>query len=495
MQPTLPVPQKYSSWKTSFIFVSLALVLGSAVGIFIVKFDNPVFILLGLVGLVAFIGTIASIEVGFLILVFITYARVSDVAVHFHNAPSVAQAFVALLVLVIFVRWVVFHEKPIGWQLPAILLAIYGLIGFSSVAYAENAGLVVYKLSNYVKDAIIALLAVVLMKRPPILRPVVWSLLASGIFMGTLSVFQYFTSTFSNNYGGFAQSDFQNIVGSLNNYRVGGPIGDANFYSQIMLVLVPIALERMLHESKLILKIIAGWAAVACFLTVVFTFSRGGFLGLVAALLMFAVLNPPRYLDLVVVSAMVVGLLFFVPSSYFDRILTLDNLLPSQNGQGFNVRSDRSFQGRASQVLTAWSMVKQHPLLGVGLNNSASRYQEFSKEIGLAPSASNRSLHSLYLEVAAETGILGFSSFFMLVWLAIRSILVAWRIFMSARSYEFVNLTAGLAAGLCGYLTASIFVHAAYPRPFYLLIGIVFALPLLAKQIQLEQKDGQILNL
>lgn len=492
MQPTLPVPQKYSSWKTSFIFVSLALVLGSAVGIFIVRFDNPVFILLGLIGLVAFIGTIASVEVGFLFLVFITYARVSDVAVHFHNAPSVAQVFIALLMLVIFVRWVVFHEKPIGWQLPALLLAIYGLIGFSSVAYAEDAGLVVYKLSNYVKDAVIALLAVVLMRRPPILRHVVWSLLASGIFMGTLSVFQYFTGTFTNNYGGFAQSDFQNIVGSLNNYRVSGPIGDANFYSQIMLVLVPIALERMLHESKLILKIVAGWAAVACFLTVVFTFSRGGFLGLVAALLMFALLNPPRYLDIVVVVAMGVGLLFFVPTSYYDRMLTLDSLLPGQNGQGINVRSDRSFQGRASQVLTAWSMIKQYPLLGVGWNNSASRYQEFSKEIGLAPSASNRSLHSLYLEVAAETGILGFSSFFMLVWLAIRSIIVAWKTFVSTNSNEFVNITAGLAAGLCGYLTASFFVHSAYPRPFYLLIGIVFTLPLIAKQIQLEQKDGQI---
>jgi len=136
-------------------------------------------------------------------------------------------------------------------------------------------------------------------------------------------------------------------------------------------------------------------------------------------------------------------------------------------------------------------MIKEYPLLGVGWNNFSSRYQEFSKEIGLAPSASARSLHNLYLEVAAETGILGFSAFFMIIWLAVKSILNARKIFLEIPHEEYANLTVGLAAGFGGYLITAFFVHSAYPRQFYLLIGIIFALPLIAKQVQMEIKGSR----
>lgn len=486
MKPTTPISQYRSSSRMPLIFLSLAVIIGSAIGVFTAKFDNPIYIIFGLAGLLAFIGTVVSVEFGLLFLVFITYIRFSDIAIRYYNAPSIAQASIALLLLAILIRWIVFNERPVGWELPAILLGLYGLIGFASVVYAENPEQVIYKLSNYVKDALIVLVVVVLMKRPPILRQVVWSLLAAGIFMGTLSVFQYFTGTFTDNYGGFAQAEFMNIVGATNNYRLSGPVGDPNFYAQIMLVLVPIALERMLHEKKLGLRIIAGWAVTVSFLTVVFTFSRGGFLGLVVGLMIFAYLNPPRPIDVALAIGLGIGLLFFVPSTYFDRVLTLNNLIPGRGGGEINIREDNSIQGRASQTLTAWSMIKQYPLLGVGLNNFSSRYQEFTKEIGLAPSASARSLHNLYLEVAAETGILGFSAFFTIIWLAVRSILNARRIFLETQHKEYADLTVGFAAGIGGYLMAAFFVSSAYPRYFYLLIGIVFALPLIAKRVQTE---------
>jgi len=246
----------------------------------------------------------------------------------------------------------------------------------------------------------------------------------------------------------------------------------------------------MLHEQKLALKIIAGWAAIVSFLTVVFTFSRGGFLGLAVALMILAFLNPPRPIDMVFAISLGIGLLFFVPQTYFDRVLSLNSLIPGQNSQGINIRDDNSFQGRASQVLTAWSMIKQYPLLGVGLNNFSSRYQEFTKEIGLASSASARSLHNLYLEVAAETGILGFSAFSMIIWLAVKSILNSRKIFLETLQEEYANLTVGLAAGFGGYLIAAFFIHSAYPRQFYLLIGIVFALPRIAEQVRAELKGS-----
>jgi hypothetical protein len=50
-----------------------------------------------------------------------------------------------------------------------------------------------YSLSNYVKDALIALVVVALLKKPEQLRHVIRTLLVVGIFLGTISVHQYLT--------------------------------------------------------------------------------------------------------------------------------------------------------------------------------------------------------------------------------------------------------------------------------------------------------------
>jgi O-antigen ligase len=250
-----------------------------------------------------------------------------------------------------------------------------------------------------------------------------------------------------------------------------------------MVVLIPIAIERMLHERKPGLKVLAALAAVLCTLTVVFTFSRGGFLAAVVVLGLFALIYPPRPLQLALLIALAMGIFFLVPSTYFDRILTLDSLLPSQTGT-IDIRTDNSIQGRASQYLTAWAMFKQHPLLGVGLSNFAYLYPEFSKEVGLAPSVSNRSVHSLYLEVLTETGILGMSIFLSIIGLSFRSILSARTKFLEVYKVDYAHLVTGLGIGFAGYLTAALFIHAAFPRYFYLLIGIILSLPAVAEQVQ-----------
>ncbi len=447
--------------------------------------NNPFLIMLAVGGLVVVIATVASAELGLLLFVFITYTRFSDIAIDVYSAPSVAKFFVALLIVAIFIRWAIFGERPEGWQLPAALLGLYGLVGFFSLLYAENSASVLYTLSNYVKDALITLVIVVMLKRGPAFRHVIWTLLAIGIFLGSLSVFQHLTGTFTNTYGGFSNAEVAGISGSTSGYRLTGPIGDPNFYAQVMVVLIPIAIERMLHERKPLFRVLAGIAAVLCTLTVVFTFSRGGFLAVVVVLAMFVIIYPPRPLQLALLIALAIGIFFLVPRTYFDRIITLDSLLPNQSGT-IDIRTDNSIQGRASQYLTAWAMFKQHPLLGVGLSNFAYLYPEFSKEIGLAPSVSNRSVHSLYLEVLTETGILGISIFLSIIWLSFQSVLSARKKFLDVYKVDYANLVTGLAIGFVGYLTAALFIHAAFPRYFYLLIGIIFSLPAVAEHVRRE---------
>jgi len=476
--------------RTALLYAALAILIGSVIGLAITGIDNPFFIVLAVGGFAVVVATVVSVELGLLLFVFITYTRFSDIAIDLYNAPSFAKLFVGLLIIAIFIRWALLGERPKDWQVPAILLGLYGFVGFLSLMYAQHSEPVLHTLGDYVKDALIALVIVVLLKRGPAFRHVIWILIAIGIFLGTLSVFQYVTGTFSNNYWGFANAELRGIAGSTMGYRLTGPIRDGNFFAQMMVVLIPIAIERMLHERKLFLKLLAGLAGVLSTLTVIFTFSRGGFLAVIVALAILFVIYSPRPLQLAILIGLGVGIFALVPPTYYARILTLQDLLPNQSGM-IGVRTDNSIQGRASHYLTGWAMFKANPILGIGLDNSVTRYQEFSKEIGLATSATNRGLHNLYLEVAAETGIVGLSVFLSLIWYAMRTTVSARKKFLEASQPDYAHLVTGLAIGFIGYLVAAIFIHASFPRYFYLLLGIMYSLPAVAEGVQREA-GGQV---
>ena len=461
---------------TALLIGILAAVLGIGTGVLINYVDNPIYVLVGVASLIGFVAAVVSVEFGLLLLVFITYTRFSDIAVHDYNAPSVAKYFIAILLIGIFVRWVISQERPRGLLIPTLLVVAYGLVGFTSLLYAPNQQAVTESLANYVKDALIALVVVALLKKPYQFKHVTYTLLLIGIFIGAISVHQYLTNNFTSTYGGFAVAEYMQIVGETNDFRLSGPVGDPNFFAQVMIPLALLGVERLMHEKRLFWKLIAGLSAALSALTVVFTFSRGATVALALAILMFFWIYKLKPAQLIAIAVLGVAMLAFIPPTYYERVLSIKDVLPTANGE-INIRQDRAIQGRASENLTAWVMLMDRPLLGVGLNNFSYLYQDYSKSLGLAPSARNRSPHNLYLEVAAETGVVGLVVFLTMVALAIRSILRARSRFIEAGQEDYANLATGFAIAFAGYLFAALFVHAAYPRYFYLLIGIAFALP------------------
>jgi putative inorganic carbon (hco3(-)) transporter len=368
------------------------------------------------------------------------------------------------------------ERPPRTLLLPMILVGAYGLIGFASLLYAPVKDAVISSLSDYAKDVLITLVVVALLRKPQQFRHVIYTLLIIGVFIGSISVHQYLTGNFSDTYGGFAEAEFMNIVEETNDYRLSGPLGDPNFFAQVMVVLSILGAERLLHDKRIFWKILAAWCSAVSTLTVVFTYSRGATVALVLSFLIFFWIYKLKPSQLIIVLVLGIVMLLFAPPAYYDRVLSLQDILPTKSG-GVNVREDRAIQGRASENLTALRMLSENPLLGVGLNNFPYLYQEYTKTLGLAPSATRRSPHNLYLEVAAETGFLGLTVFLVMIGLALRSIFYARRRFVEAGMHDYANLATGFAIALIGYLLSAFFVHAAFPRYFYLLIGIAFALP------------------
>ncbi|MGB0387045.1 MAG: O-antigen ligase family protein [Ardenticatenaceae bacterium] len=422
------------------------------------------------------------LEKGLLLLIFMTYTRFSDVLVHTHGLPSTAQPLVLLLLMLIFFRWATgkYKQAPFrsAWLRASILLASYGLVRFVSLLYAADFAPAQEALLDYVKDAIIAIIVVIVLRRGASLRRVIWALLAAGTFIGTISVIQYMSGAFYYDYLGFGTANVQHIIGKTEDFRISGSIGEPNFYAQTLLPLVALAFERMCNEKGRLRRLLAAWALVACVLAIIFTFSRGALVALAAMVAMMIVLRPPRPKEFLVALLIILPALPFVPAQYVERVTTLIDVLPGMNT---DPRSEVSFRGRTSELIAGWMMFSDNPLFGVGLNNYPVHYQDYARRIGLETRREPRAPHSLYIEVMAELGFFGIVTFGALLWNMFHGIHLARKMCRRVGLVEYGNLVTGVGVGLMGYLTAAIFLHAAYPRFWWVLVGVGLAIPQLVR--------------
>ena len=186
-------------------------------------------------------------------------------------------------------------------------------------------------------------------------------------------------------------------------------------------------------------------------------------------------------------AVLLIGMIALFPDQYSARLNTVAQVITGQT----DVREEVSIRGRVSELLVAGQMFFDHPILGVGVGNYPVYYQSYSRRIGLDPRTENREPHNLFLEVAAETGLVGLLVFFTVLFFSVQGIRQAWLTFKRLKLETYANLVAVFAIGVLGYFTAALFIHGAYPRYMWLLIGLALALPQVARNAINEVKKEQ----
>ena len=462
---------KLSQLRGIYLVLS-AIIIGIGIGVLVKYFG--LWALLSIPILFVLVGAFLLPEVGLPVFVFVIYINLSANMITFYGLPSIAKSFVALLSLVLFVRVFFLGQEVRGLKTPLFLLGMYTMVGATTLIYMVdfNAGYV--SLVEYLKIAYYSILVVAFIQKPSTFYSVIWALLFAGILMGTISLFQYFTGTTENIYWGFGQS-YTSDTGT--GYRVGGPVGDPNYYAMIMVILVPIAFDRLWNSKSNVLRFFSGWALVVCVLAVLYTYSRGGFLAMAFGVIIMAV-----YYKLRLTPAML-GIVFFLiiyqflPANYTDRLSTLLYFLPQDAKQQL---VDRSIQGRTSENLAAWEMFKDHPLTGVGMSNYENLYYTYARPLGLDVSVGSRQPHNLYLQILAERGLLGLSAFAIVMYVTFRNLYFSRRAFLNKNLSDLAGMTSSIGMALVIYLFASLFLHDSFIRYFWILIGVAWSIPQLA---------------
>ncbi len=475
-----PIQTAAELWQNIWLQIGVVVAVSLATGM-VVSRDLPLWLIFGgIAGVVVVAIAFVKPEYVAAALLVIHWGNIHDVLIKHHGIPSVVKPMVALLAVVLVWRRFL-SSKPRGLVSDPVVwwILAYLVVGATGLWFARDTDAVMKHLIDTAKDCIIAALIFNLLATRAAFERAVWGLLIVGAVLSALTVYQEITKTYDNNYWGFAQAAVRQISTTMDDRaRAFGTVNDPNYFGQLLLVLVPLAIWAALNGRTWRGKSF-GMAALLLLLAAIgLTFSRGAYLGAVVVLCVYAMYLQldARYL---LILPLVGALLYVAPPEFRARFGTLDEVLPGNNAGAY---ADGSLQGRTVKAEIALTMVADNPIFGVGRGNYRLHYRDYINEIEGAGSNTERDAHSLYLEVAAEQGIVGLAVFVGLlatVWGRLRK---AEKLFAAADEYRMAALAVAVKVGLLGYLVTSLFLHGAYGYMLWLQVGMAVALVVIAER-------------
>ena len=306
------------------------------------------------------------------------------------------------------------------------------------------------------------------------LRRVIWALLIAGALMSIVTIHQAVTGNYDSNYGGFAtvERGFEvDVAGqAFRQERAAGPVGEKNRFAQVLLVLVPLGIGRIKDAKGLRRRLLAAGATGSILIAIVLTYSRGGAIAVAAIVLAAVLLHFVRWRTLLAVALITVAASILLAPTFVGRVLSIGNAAELFSDSGDE--AEGAIVGRATSNLAAFNVLLDHPIIGVGPGLYGPYYSvEYANRLGLRHFDEPRRAHNLFLEVGAETGVLGLAVFIAILF-AITVPLWRLRREWATLNQEHANLATALLLALIGYVTAGLFLHLAYERYLWIIVAL-----------------------
>ena len=399
---------------------------------------------------------------------FLLYANAPGVATQAYGVPyQVAGLFTGLLVVPLVAM---IPQRQSIVILPVLLLAsAFGLAMLLSSLQSIRLEPALGRLLVHASEGVLLVFLVTnVVRSERMLRATLWALLLAGGFLAALSIHQELTGNYGATYGGFALLPADALLSANEGPRLGGPVSDPNRYAQILLTLLPIAVYALIQGRNSLARIssliIGSMALVATY----FTQSRGAAIaigGMLSAGVVARVI--PLRIVLFITIVVIAGLAIAGPVT-FGRLLSVPELQPTPDFEG-NV--DLSALARLTLNLAAWNVFLDNPLLGVGPGNFPLVAVDYANELGLRHLSDPFRAHNLYLEIAAEMGIVGLAAFLCLVGYLLKRL---WQVRNQSRIArpEAAAIATALLFSLMAYLLTGFFLHLSFERYFWLLIAL-----------------------
>lgn len=389
--------------------------------------------------------------------------------------PSVIKPLVAIVAIAILVRYINAARLPGGrtrtWGIEVYLILYFMATAFSyMVAYDKSRA--IEAILDLGKDIVIIYCIMFTLRRTETWKQSAWVIIITTTMLCLFGAYQVVTGNYQQTFLGLARV-VEDVGSYSTTYRIAGPINEPNIWGQVVVSVVPLVIFRIIHSNRLRTKLFSIGILVVLLFEILNSYSRGAYLAL--AIILFLVLLGQRLHPLAWFGgvAAIVFVIPFLPSSYLERFQTLTLLSPTNDN---GIYQESSFRGRSSEMLTGLNMFIKNPLLGVGAGNYPNNYQEYTEELGLELRSGERDPHSLYVQILAETGIVGGITFLGFSILLLANLSRARRSVSYIPSYQdWVPWISAIQLSVIGYFITSIFLHGSYLRFFWIFVALALS--------------------
>ncbi len=411
------------------------------------------------------------------IFAFVFYLNLPTLATRFHGVPAIVSLLFGLVLVLPALKAILIDRQKVVFPVPFGLMLAYLAAALTSTLLSADIASSAASISLFASEGLVLYFLVVnVIRTADGLRQVIWALLIAGAVMGAISIWQETTESYRNVLGGLAQVNEdgfkvgEDLGGKVLRPRLAGPIGEQNRYAQLLVVLVPLGLFRVWGERQRALRVLAGLCTLLIVSGILLTFSRGAAVALAGLFLTMVLLRYIRVRQLLLVGVTATVLIGVVAP---QTLIRLDSLAGVGAFLGSsNADADGALVGRATSNLAALNAFLDNPIVGVGPGQYFRRYsQEYGNELGLRHFDNQRRAHNLYLETAADLGIVGFGAFMAII---AATMIPLWRLrrrLLVSRP-DLANLAASFFLSVLGYLYTGAFLHLSYERYFWILLAL-----------------------
>ena len=256
-----------------------------------------------------------------------------------------------------------------------------------------------------------------------------------------------------------------------------GGVGSGNYFSDendlslYINMYLPFCLFLLLYEKRIIMKLFYLTAGIVGLSSIVISFSRGGFVGLLGVGLVVWLVSPRKIPSLVIILLICGAFYLSAGSAYLNEMETIGNT------------GDSTASVRIESWKAGWRMFIDNPL-GVGGNNYQVRFSEYQGDF-FKRSMWGRVAHSLWFTLISELGIPGLLIYFSLLLTNIKDLFFLRQLkpeidddVQYLRVFSFSCL-----ASLAGYFASATFISVLYYAHYWYLMAIIVSAVNIAKNL------------
>jgi O-antigen ligase len=254
--------------------------------------------------------------------------------------------------------------------------------------------------------------------------------------------------------------------------RLGTGLYETNYFAAILVLVIPLAFVFASQAATPTRRWLWTGAGLLLVFELFLTSSRGGFLGLLVAGMVYVYRRHGLAGAAAVMTVLMAGIIV-VPTDLGSRMWTVfDSATPAPAGL------EASNRAHVALFWAALRMIADNPIFGVGPDNFKSLSTLYT---GLDQ---GNIAHNSFLEIAAEFGIPVLLVFVLLLWSVFRILSRATRLGATAEGWRLAGWAEGLRSGLTGFLVAGCFISAQYEKMLWLAVFVTIVLERFAAEVR-----------